>query len=443
MFLLGVRREDKNRFERRAPLIPEHVASLGDQHGVQVTLQPSPKRIFSDEEYKEAGGLVADGLHVCQVILGIKEVPLNKLLSCKAYLFFSHTIKGQANNMPLLERMMELGCTLMDYEKITDDQGRRLLFFGRHAGLAGVIDTLWALGQRLDLEGHSTPLDQIRPGHQYNSLAEAKQHVQQVGQQLRQQGLPRALRPLVFGITGYGNVSAGAQELLELLGVRNVEPDQLRGLTEGDGPLVQVVFREEHMVSPPRGRDEFELQHYYDHPEGYRPVFSRYLPHLSVLINCIYWTPRYPRLVTRADLRKLYAGGTPRLRVIGDISCDVEGSIEATLEARGPGNPVYVYDVNEDRAIDGVGVTGPVIMAVENLPAELPREASNTFSTALLPFIPELVSADFTGSFEQTNLPGPLRRATILYRGKLTPDFAYLQEHLDRCASAHKEQTHG
>ena len=434
MYLLGVRREDKNPFERRSPLTPEHVARLRDQ-GVQVTLQPSPKRIFSDEEYRQAGGLIAEGLDACQVILGIKEIPRARLLSCKTYVFFSHTIKGQAYNMPLLQRLMDLGCSLMDYEKITDEQSRRLLFFGRHAGLAGVLDSLWALGQRLDLEGHSTPLDQIRPGHQYNSLAEAKQHVQQVGQQLRQQGLPRALRPLVFGITGYGNVSAGAQELLELLGVRNVEPDQLRGLTEGDGPLVQVVFREEHMVSPPRGRDEFELQHYYDHPEGYRPVFSRYLPHLSVLINCIYWTPRYPRLVTRADLRKLYAGGTPRLRVIGDISCDVEGSIEATLEARGPGNPVYVYDVNEDRAIDGVGVTGPVIMAVENLPAELPREASETFSRALMPFVPALVAADFSATFEQSRLPGPLHRSTILYRGKLTGDFAYLQQHLDRAAA--------
>ena len=443
MFLLGVRREDKNRFERRAPLIPEHVASLGDQHGVQVTLQPSPKRIFSDEEYKEAGGLVADGLHVCQVILGIKEVPLNKLLSCKAYLFFSHTIKGQANNMPLLERMMELGCTLMDYEKITDDQGRRLLFFGRHAGLAGVLDSLWALGQRLDLEGLSTPLDQIRRGHEYNSLAEAKDHIQQVGKLLASGGLPEALRPVVFGVTGYGNVSQGAQEMLDLLGVQSVEPRDLARLGPSDGPLVKVVFREEHMVEPLVGHGEFQLQDYFDHPEGYRAVFHRYLPHLSVMVNCIYWTPRYPRLVTREQLRTLYAGGAPRLRVIGDISCDVEGSVEATLEARGPGNPVYTYDVHEDNIVDSVGVTGPVIMAVENLPAELPREASNTFSTALLPFIPELVSADFTGSFEQTNLPGPLRRATILYRGKLTPDFAYLQEHLDRCASAHKEQTHG
>ena len=432
MFLLGVRREDKNRFERRAPLIPEHVARLVDQHGVQVTLQPSPKRIFSDEEYRDAGGIVAEGLHACQVILGIKEVPLNKLLSCKTYLFFSHTIKGQAYNMPLLQRLMELGCTLMDYEKITDDQGRRLLFFGRHAGLAGVIDTLWALGQRLDLEGLSTPLDQIRRGHEYESLAEAKDHITQVGKLLRGGGLPESLRPLVFGVTGYGNVSRGAQEMLDLLGVQSVEPRDLMHLGPSDGPLVKVVFYEEQMVEPLAGRPEFELQDYFDHPEGYRSVFHRYLPHLSVLVNCIYWAPRYPRLVTREQLRTLYTGGAPRLRVIGDISCDVEGSIEATLEARGPGNPVYVYDVHEDDIVDSVGVTGPVIMAVENLPAELPREASDTFSTALLPFIPDLVSADFTGSFEQSNLPGPLRRATILYRGKLTPDFAYLQECLDR-----------
>ena len=442
MFLLGVRREDKNRFERRTPLVPEHVARLLDQNGVQVTLQPSPKRIFSDGEYGEAGGLVTEKLDACQVILGIKEVPRSKLLSCKTYLFFSHTIKGQAYNMPLLQRMMDLGCTLMDYEKITDDQGQRLLFFGRHAGLAGVIDTLWALGQRLDMEGLSTPLDQIRRGHEYNSLAEAKEHISRVGKQLAGGGLPGSLSPLVVGVTGYGNVSLGAQEMLDLLPMRTVEPHQLKGLTSADGPLVKVVFREEHMVEKMDQADEpaaFDLQDYFDHPEGYRSVFSRYLPHLSVLFNCIYWTPRYPRLVTKQQLRKLYAAGAPRLRVIGDISCDVEGSIEATMEARGPGSPVYVYDVLEDCVVDSVGVTGPVIMAVENLPAELPREASNTFSTALMPFIPDLVTADFTGTFEQSRLPGPLRRATILYRGKLTPDFAYLQEHLDRAAGLPKE----
>ena len=436
MFLLGVRREDRNRFERRTPLTPDHVAQLAGEHGVQVTLQPSPKRIFTDNEYREVGGIVAEGLHACQVILGIKEVPLSKLLSCKTYVFFSHTIKGQEHNMPLLQRMMDLGCTLMDYEKITDDDGRRLLFFGRHAGLAGVIDSLWALGQRLDLEGFSTPLDQIRRGHEYDSLAEAKEHITEVGKLLNNGGLPDALRPMVFGVTGYGNVSAGAQEMLDLLGLQTVEPRDLRGLSASDGPLVKVVFREEHMVQPPADFGAFDLQHYYDNPEGYEPVFHRYLPHLSMLINCIYWTPCYPRLVTKQQLRALYAEGAPKLRVIGDISCDVEGSIEATMEARGPGNPVYVYDVHQDRVVDSVGVTGPVIMAVENLPAELPREASKTFSTALINFVPDLVAADFTGTFEQSNLPGPLRRATVLFRGELTPDFAYLQEHLDRASGS-------
>ena len=442
MYLLGVRREDKNRFERRAPLIPEHVARLAADHDVKVTLQPSPKRIFSDQEYADAGGLITQGLDACQVILGVKEIPLSKLLPCKTYVFFSHTIKGQEYNMPLLQRMMDLGCTLMDYEKITDDQDQRLLFFGRHAGLAGAIDTLWALGQRLDMEGYQTPLDRIRRGHEYNSLAEAKEHIAEVGQLLGQGGLPVPLSPLVFGVTGYGNVSGGAQELLDLLPVREVEPGELRRLRASDGPLVKVVFREEHMFergtrNAERGTagSDFDLQDYYDHPENYRSVFHRYLPHLSMLVNCIYWTPRYPRLVTKDQLRLLYAGGAPKLRVIGDISCDVEGSIEATMEARGPGNPVYVYDVAEDRVVDSVGVTGPVIMAVENLPAELPREASETFSSALMPFVPDLVTADFTGTFEQSNLPGPLRRATILFRGQLTPDFAYLQEHLDKLAT--------
>jgi len=154
-YKIGIRREDKNRWERRVPLIPKHVKELIESHGIDVTLQPSSIRIFSDEEYLQAGAKIQEDLSACHIIFAVKEIPADFFQPGKTYVFFSHTIKGQKKNMPMLKRMMELGCNLIDYEKVIDEKGRRLIFFGRHAGLAGMIDTLWALERRLTWEGTS------------------------------------------------------------------------------------------------------------------------------------------------------------------------------------------------------------------------------------------------------------------------------------------------
>ncbi|MDX1389385.1 MAG: hypothetical protein R3344_09355, partial [Acidobacteriota bacterium] len=187
------------------------------------------------------------------------------------------------------------------------------------------------------------------------------------------------------------------------------------------------------MVTRREDPASFDLQEYYGHPERYRGEFGRHVRYLTVLMNCIYWTPKYPRLVTRRLLRELFAGGvTPRLRVIGDISCDVEGAIECTLRATQPDDPVYVYLPSEDRIVSGVTGQGPVVLAVDNLPAELPRESSRDFGDALLPFVGPLARADFGAPLETLELPDAIKRAIIVLRGRLTPDFAYLAEHAAR-----------
>lgn len=423
---IGIRREDKNLFERRVPLIPVHAAQL-HQDGIPLIIQSSARRIFGDELYREIGIPVQSSLQDCDVILGVKEIPVAQLMAEKTYVFFSHTIKGQPYNMGLLRRLMELGCTLIDYEKIEDDEGRRLVFFGRHAGVAGMIDTLWSLGQRLALERLPTPLAGLKPAYQYDSLEHATAEILEVGRAIKDGGLPEEVQPLIFGITGYGNVSLGAQEILDLLQPRVIRPDQVGETAAAGRGLFKVVFREEHLVEPLEGN--FELQHYYEHPEKYRSVFPSVLDHLSVLVNCIYWEQRYPRVVTLEDLRRLYGGAaTPRLRVIGDISCDVQGSVEATLRATESDNPVFVYDVERGEGVDGVAGRGPVIMSVDNLPAELPKEASETFSAALVPFMGALSNANFTSTLDVSDLPEPLQRAVIVYRGQLTESFAYLSK---------------
>lgn len=431
MTSVGIRREDKNRWERRAPLSPQQVGQLVER-GLRVVVQPSPIRAFADEDYARAGAELSDDLSGCRLVLAVKEIPLQRLQPRKAYAYFAHVIKGQSYNMPMLARLLELGCSLIDYEKITDDQGRRLVFFGRHAGLAGMTDSLWALGRRLAAEGLDSAFSEIQPAHRYADLDALKQAVAAAGRRLASEGVPRALAPLVCGFAGYGNVSQGAQEIFDLLPHRSLSPAELLQQVPAERNLLfKVVFQEQDLVEPARAGGEFILQDYYQHPENYRGVFARYLPRLTVLMNCIYWTKRYPRLLTRQKLRELWAdGATPALRVVGDISCDVEGAVECTLKCTSPEDPVYVYRVEQDDIVSGVEGRGPVVLAVDNLPCELAAESTSDFGKALLPFLPALARADYSQAFAELQLPEPIRRAVITHRGSLTPAYAYLQEPL-------------
>jgi len=432
--LVGIRREDKSRWERRAPLTPKQVRALRETKGTEFRVQPSATRIYTDEEYRVAGAQIEDDLSPCDIIFGIKEIPLETLEPHKTYVFFSHTIKGQPYNMPMLRRLLELKCQLIDYERIIDADGRRLVFFGRHAGWAGMIDTLWALGQRLAWEGISNPFETIRRANAYHDLDEAKAAVRSAGEIIASEGLPVELEPLIVGFAGYGNVSRGAQEILDLLPHEEVPPARLSELFESlrtaDHRVYKVVFKEEHLVEPIIPVERFDCNRYYEHPDEFRSQFESYLPYLTVLINAIYWDERYPRLITRHSLKQLYARRQPQLRVIGDISCDVEGAIECTLKCTEPDDPVYVYDPLTQEITSGVTGKGPVVLAVDILPTELPRESSIDFGRALLPLVPAIADADYGVPFAECDLPAEIKRAMICYHGELTPEYRYLEHFL-------------
>jgi alpha-aminoadipic semialdehyde synthase len=430
---IAIRRETKSPLERRTPITPELVRRLVRSSGVEVLVQPSARRVFHDKEFVRAGATMAENLADSKVILGVKEIPPELFQPDTAYVFFSHVIKGQPYNMPMLAKMLELGCTLIDYEKICDEEGRRLIFFGRFAGLAGMIDSLWALGQRLRREGCPTPLAEIEPAHAYDSLDDAKIAVREAGERIASDGMPEELTPLIIGVAGYGNVASGVREILAELPNREVEPDNLTSIFDEPSPhcFYQTTFKEEDLVEPTEEGRGFELQDYYDHPERYRSVFGPHLAHLSALMNCNYWDERYPRLVTKEQLKALWSSNTPpRLKVIGDLACDIEGAVECTLKCTEPSDPVYVYDPLEESISSGVDGSGPVILAVDILPAELPREASEEFSSALSPFLPTLAATDFDVPFSELALPPELLGAVIAHRGKLTPDYRYIEAHL-------------
>ena len=429
MARIGIRREDKSKWEARTPLVPEDVSRYVKEHGIEIMVQKSPHRAFSEADYKAAGAVIVDDLAACPLIMGIKEIPTEKLEPNKTYVYFSHTIKGQSGNMPALRRLMELKCQLIDYEKIVDDRGRRLVFFGTYAGMAGMVDSLWALGQRLQHEGIANPFSRMQQAYHYRDVAHAKEEVAKVGEDIKRHGLPEALRPFVCAFAGYGQVATGAQEVFDRLPIEAVTPDQLGTLPPSPHTCYKVVFREEHMVERIEPAPRFDLQEYYKQPERYRGRFTGYVPHLTMLINCIYWEAKYPRLVTIAQLRDLYGkGATPRLRVIGDISCDLNGSIECTVKSTKPDHPVFVYEPASGTARDGVEGRGPVVLAVDFLPCELPVDSSWFFSRSLQPFIVLLANADFRRPLAQCGLPPELERATIVYQGALTPPYRYLEQ---------------
>lgn len=429
---IGIRREDKNIWERRVPLVPSDLGLLRSEHSVGFSLQPFPTRAYRDAEYLAVGAQIDENLTDCAVFLGIKEMPLDFFRGDLAYLFFAHVVKGQAYNMPMLRKILDLGCCLIDYEKITDESGRRLVFFGNEAGQAGMIDALWALGLRLTEEGIENPFVWVRKTIEYPRLRTAEDAIEAVGEDILHGGVPEEIHPVVFGLAGYGRVSVGAQDILSNLPVIEISPDELLapppGTFDSRRHVYKVVFREEDMVEPVDPSHPFKLQDYYDNPDRYHGVFSRYVPHLTVLMNCIYWTAKYPRLVTKKFIRDLYGKGTPKLKVIGDVSMDIEGAIEVTLKAANSGNPIYVYDIDKDEAVDGHLGRGPVILAVDNLPAELPRESSARFSSTLKKFIPDLAKANFSREFDSLDLPPPLRRGVICHQGKLAPRFEYLAD---------------
>ncbi len=430
---IGIRREDKSPWERRTPITPTAAQKLAEQ-GIQVFVQPSPTRAYRDDEFLAAGAVLQEDLTACPVVFGVKEIPPACFRPGGTYVFFAHVIKGQPHNMPMLRRMLELGCTLIDYERVTDEKGRRLIFFGRHAGLAGAIETLWALGKRLAWRGVKTPFARLRHAWEYHDLAEAQAEIAKIGSLIREEGLPEAVAPLTVGVTGYGNVGKGAWEILNLLPVQVIEPPELAAITAGSGASRHVVygatFREEHMVAPRDDLEPFDCQRYYECPDNFRPIFEGFLPHLTVMINGIYWDARYPRLVTRAGLRRLAEAGPLRLQVIGDISCDIEGSVEITVKTTDPGQPVFVYNPLTGTVQDGYEGEGVVVMAVDILPSELPRDASESFSAALLAYVPAIAAADYTVPFQELALPPEIKRAVIAHRGELTPAYRYLEQYL-------------
>ena len=426
--IVGIRFEDKYEMERRVPIVPHHVKKLVEK-GLAFHVQTSAKRAFTDDSFEDAGAKIVSSLENASVIFGVKEMPETFFEENKTYVFFSHVVKGQPYNMPMLRAMMDKKCQLIDYEKIENEENKRLIFFGRYAGLAGMINSLWSLGQRYKLQGIDTPFAHIRQAYTYPSLKQAYESVSKAGYEIAQYGLPDGISPIVIGFTGYGNVSKGAQEIAHLLPSIEINPKQLLELDFNQVSkklIYKVVFKESDLSRPIDRTAVFDLHHYYGHPECYENQFEKYVPNITVLVNCIYWNNHYPRMITKDFLEKLYANGEPKLKVIGDISCDPDGSIECTHKGTEIENPVFVYNPVTRVPTYGFEGEGVLVMAVDILPSELPLESSIGFSEALYPYVEKIVGADYNKPFDKLELPTAIKKALILHKGKFTPNYEYM-----------------
>lgn len=430
MKTLGIVKETKNKWECRVPLNPQAVKEL-IQKGFEVIAQPSEIRVYKNKEYIYAGAKLSDDLSKCDFIIGVKEIPITCLIPGKPHLFFSHTIKGQDYNMPLLQKILDDKITLLDYEKIEDDKNRRLVFFGKFAGYAGMVDTLHGLGQRLKQQYKiETPFLKIKLSHQYKSVQDAINQISLVGKEIEKNGLPAEITPFNIFLLGYGHVFQGCQRILTALPIVEISPDQLKDQADNylNNKIYLSIFHEEHLVERKDG-GKFELTDYFRNNSAYKSRLEQYLPYCSVYMNAIYWTPECPVFLPNSYLKNIQ-DKNPKLIIVGDITCDIEGSVQATIKDTSSDNPVFIYNAKTGKGIDGYSGEGFAVMAVDNLPCEFPKEASDCFSEALMPFMEQMLLNDYSKFIKESNLPKEIKKACITHQGKLENDYKYLEEFL-------------
>jgi len=391
---IGLIREEKIPHDNRAAFTPQQCQwILQNYPHVSITVQPSPHRCFTDSEYTQAGIPLAEDLSHCHILLGIKEVPKEKLLPGKTYLFFSHTKKQQPNNQAMLQHIIDQHITLVDYECLVHEDGQRILGFGFFAGVVGAHNGLLAYGKR-------TGLFTYRPVHTCHDLQELIKHYFGI-----------KLPPLKIVITGSGRVAAGILEVMGMLGIKYITPEEFLINSYAYPVYTQLKAGELYLRRSDKtySRDDFHTS-----PENYECRFLPYVTASDILMNGIYWEEGIAPLFTWNDLAK----DNFRIQVIADITDDTNGSIPCNLGDSTIADPVYGVDrISRERTAPGLSRSIDM-MCVSNLPNELPRDASQYFGDQLMKYVFEELLQPYSTTIEN---------ATIAKNGQLTERFAYLE----------------
>jgi len=395
----GIIRERKNPPDKRVVLAPTLAQVIMKKHPkAQIIVEPSPIRVFSDDEYRAVGIQVADKMHECDVLLGVKEVPINALIPNKKYFFFSHTIKKQPYNRDLLRAVLDKHIELYDHEVITNQKGQRLVAFGRYAGIVGAYNGVRAYGLK------------------YNSFelpkAENLKDREALVTELNKINLPN----IKILVTGTGRVGSGAKEMLDAMKLKQISVDEYLQKTFNEPVYCQIDASEYN-----RRKDGVRgnKADFFANPGEYKSNFFRFAKVTDFYIAGHFYGDGAPYLYTREDVKN----PDFKIKVVADISCDIDGPVATTIQPSTIADPVYGYHPVTESVIDYKNEEAIAVMAVDNLPAELPRDASNGFGDAFAKYV---IPAFFNGDED-----GILERARMTKDGKLATNYAYLQDYVD------------
>ena len=399
-FKIGILKEGKVPVDRRVPITPEQAAEILQKFdNTSIKVQSSDIRCFKDDDYRSKQIEIVESVEDCDILLGVKEVPIKNLVENKTYLFFSHTIKEQPYNRGLLQEILNKKIRLIDYELLTDSEGVRIVAFGRYAGLVGAYNGILTYGLRYNLF-------KIRPAHKCFDLNDLKTEYEKV-----------KLPAIKIAVTGGGRVSKGAMEVLDGMRIRKVSPAEFVEELYDEPVYTQLNTRDYNKKAD---GTEFNRSEFYDEPHKYVSDFAKYAKVTDLLIAGAYWDPEAPVLFRREDI----LGTDFKIKVIADITCDIEGSIPSTKKPSTIDDPIYDYNPSDDTIEQPLTNEANItVMAVDNLPCELPRNASVDFGRELVDnVLPHLLGDDN----EEV-----IARATIAENGKLTDRFSYLQNYVD------------
>jgi saccharopine dehydrogenase (NAD+, L-lysine-forming) len=385
---IGILREGKVPPDRRVPLTPKQCAMVGNTFsGVQLFVQPSPIRAFEDKEYLDAGIKLKEDLSDCDILIGVKEVNLNDLISNKKFMFFSHTIKKQKYNRDLLRSILDKKIQLIDYELLKNTEGKRVIGFGRFAGIVGAYNALYAYGLK-------TKLFELKRAKDCADRKEMEAELEKV------QFAPKDK----IVLTGFGKVGYGAREIMDLLPIMEVSPEEFLKQVFNEPVFTHLETADYYQRKTDKS---FEKGDFYQNPDAYDATLYKYVEKAEVYISCHFWNNAAPKLLTNQQLKNCTT-----LKVVADISCDIADPIVCTVRPSTIEEPLYGYNVEQHSEADWKNEANIVVMAVDNLPTELPKEASEDFGNQLIKnILPHLLTDDregVIGNGSETTLEGKL-----------------------------------
>ena len=401
-FTIGIIREGKVPPDHRVALTPNQCVQIQTTYPiVKIIVQPSPIRAYNDEAYAEKGLELNEDLSACDLIIGVKEVNIIDLIPNKKFMFFSHTLKKQPYNRALLNAILEKNIELIDYEAIRNKQNKRIIGFGRYAGIVGAYNAFRTFGLK-------SGLYELQPAHRCKDRKAMEQAM------VETVVLPKNYKVV---LTGFGRVGQGAREIVNLLPIKEVTPAEYLNETFEE-PVFTHLDAEDYY-----GRidgKEFDKSDFYSNPSLYQSTFNRFVGLTDMYIPCHFWSNKSPFILTNEDLLAENA----RIKVVADISCDIAGPIACTIRPSKVADPIYGYNPITKAEDDYTKEDVIAVMAIDNLPCELPLDASEDFGNELMRFVfPFLVGED----------PDRIiaRATETTKEGTLTPEFAYLQAYIE------------